>query len=123
MEENMDTPKIFESEYRFCEILWENEPIGSGELVELCAKRLGWKKSTTYTVIKRLTERGVVKSEKAVVTSLISRAQVQEAESQEIVSRSFSGSLPQFVAAFTRGRKLQPEEVEEIRRLIEDYPD
>lgn len=123
MEENMDTPKIFESEYRFCEILWENEPIGSGELVELCAQRLGWKKSTTYTVIKRLTERGVVRSEKAVVTSLISREQVQEAESQEIVSRSFSGSLPQFVAAFTRGRKLQPEEVEEIRRLIEDYTD
>ena len=123
MEENMDTPKIFESEYRFCEILWENEPIGSGELVELCAKRLGWKKSTTYTVIKRLTERGVVRSEKAVVTSLISREQVQEAESQEIVSRSFSGSLPQFVAAFTRGRKLRPEEVEEIRRLIEDYTD
>lgn len=119
----METPKIFESEYRFCEILWENEPIGSGELVELCAKRLGWKKSTTYTVIKRLTERGVVRSEKAVVTSLISREQVQEAESQEIVSRSFSGSLPQFVAAFTRGRKLQPEEVEEIRRLIEDYTD
>ena len=123
MEENKDTPKIFESEYRFCEILWENEPIGSGELVELCAQRLGWKKSTTYTVIKRLTERGVVKSEKAVVTSLISREQVQEAESQEIVSRSFSGSLPQFVAAFTRGKKLRPEEVEEIRRLIEDYQD
>lgn len=123
MEENMNTPKIFESEYRFCEILWENEPIGSGELVELCAQRLGWKKSTTYTVIKRLTERGVVRSEKAVVTSLISREQVQEAESQEIVSRSFSGSLPQFVAAFTRGRKLRPEEVEEIRRLIEDYTD
>lgn len=119
----MDTPKIFESEYRFCEILWEKEPIGSGELAELCAHRLGWKKSTTYTVIKRLSERGVVKSEKAVVTSLISREQVQEAESQEIVTRNFSGSLPQFVAAFTRGRKLRPEEAEEIRKLIEDYRD
>lgn len=119
----MDTPKIFESEYRFCEILWEKEPVGSGELAELCAQRLGWKKSTTYTVIKRLSERGVIKSEKAVVTSLITREQVQEAESQEIVTRSFSGSLPQFVAAFTRGRKLRPEEAEEIRKLIEDYRD
>lgn len=119
----MDTPKIFESEYRFCEILWENEPIGSGDLVDLCARRLGWKKSTTYTVIKRLSQRGVVKSEKTVVTSLISREQVQEAESQEIVARSFSGSLPQFVAAFTRGRKLWPEEAEEIRKLIENYRD
>lgn len=117
----MEIPKIFESEYRFCEILWENEPIGSGELVELCKERLGWKKSTTYTVIKRLAERGVVRSEKAVVTALISREQVQEAESREIVSKSFSDSLPQFVAAFTRTRKLSPEEAEEIRRLIEEY--
>ncbi|MCI9072550.1 MAG: BlaI/MecI/CopY family transcriptional regulator [Lachnospiraceae bacterium] len=117
----MEMPKIFESEYRFCQILWEKEPIGSGELAELCFQRLGWKKSTTYTVIKRLTERGVVRSEKAVVTSLVSREQMQEAESQEVVARSFSGSLPQFVAAFTRGRKLRPEEAEEIRRLIEEY--
>ncbi len=117
----MGIPKIFESEYRFCEILWEKEPIGSGELAELCGERLGWKKSTTYTVIKRLAERGVIKSEKAVVTSLISREQVQEAESQEIVTRNFSDSLPQFVAAFTRNRKLRPEEAEEIRRLIEEY--
>ena len=117
----MDMPKIFESEYRFCQILWEKEPIGSGELAELCFQRLGWKKSTTYTVIKRLTERGVVRSEKAVVTSVVSREQIQEAERQEVVARSFSGSLPQFVAAFTRSRKLRPEEVEEIRRLIEEY--
>ncbi len=117
----MEMPKIFESEYRFCQILWEKEPIGSGELAELCFQRLGWKKSTTYTVIKRLTERGVVRSEKAVVTSLVSREQMQEAESQEVVARSFSGSLPQFVAAFTRGRKLRSEEAEEIRRLIEEY--
>lgn len=117
----MEMPKIFESEYRFCQILWEKEPIGSGELAELCFQRLGWKKSTTYTVIKRLTERGVIRSEKAVVTSLVSREQIQEAESQEVVARSFSGSLPQFVAAFTRSRKLRPEEAEEIRRLIEEY--
>ena len=117
----MDMPKIFESEYRFCQILWEKEPIGSGELAELCFQRLGWKKSTTYTVIKRLTERGVIRSEKAVVTSVVSREQIQQAESQEVVARSFSGSLPQFVAAFTRSRKLRPEEVEEIRRLIEEY--
>ena len=117
----MDMPKIFESEYRFCQILWEKEPIGSGELAELCFQRLGWKKSTTYTVIKRLTERGVVRSEKAVVTSVVSREQIQEAESQEVVARSFPVSLPQFGAAFTKSRKLRPEEVEEIRRLIEEY--
>lgn len=117
----MEMPKIFESEYRFCQILWEKEPIGSGELAELCFQRLGWKKSTTYTVIKRLTERGVIRSEKAVVTSVVSREQIQEAESQEVVARSFSDSLPQFVAAFTRSRKLRSEEAEEIRRLIEEY--
>ena len=98
----METPKIFESEYRFCEILWENEPVTSSELVRLCNERLEWKKSTTYTVIRRLSERGVLKSEGAVVTSLVSREEVQSAESAEVVERTFSGSLPSFIAAFTR---------------------
>lgn len=117
----MSTPKIFESEYRFCEILWEQEPVSSSELVRLCGERLNWKKSTTYTVIKRLSERGVLKSENAIVTSLVSKADVQECESHEIVERGFGGSLPQFIAAFTRKKKLSAEEVADIRRLIEEY--
>ena len=107
----MDTPKIFESEYRFCQILWEREPVSSTELVRLCRERLGWKKSTTYTVIKRLSERGVVKLENTVVTALVSRRQVQRSESREIVDRAFGGSLPQFVAAFTSGKPLTAQEI------------
>ena len=85
----MDTPKIFESEFRFCQILWDHEPVSSTELVRLCRERLGWKKSTTYTVIKRLSERGVVRLENAVVTALVSRRQVQHSESRELVDRAF----------------------------------
>ena len=117
----MDTPKIFESEYRFCQILWDHEPVSSTELVRLCRERLGWKKSTTYTVIKRLSERGVVRLENAVVTALVSRRQVQHSESRELVDRAFGGSLPQFIAAFVGGRPLNREEAEEIRRLIDQY--
>ena len=90
----METPKIFESEYHFCEILWDHEPVSSGELVRLCSEKLQWKKSTTYTVIRRLSERGVLKSENAVVTSLVSKEEVQSKESAEVVERTFSGSLP-----------------------------
>lgn len=116
----MSIPKIFESEYRFCEILWEREPVNSGELAALCAERLKWKKSTTYTVIKRLSERGVIKSEHSVVTSLISKEEAQAAESEEVVSRGFNGSLPCFIAAFTRRKKLSAEEIAEIKKLIDE---
>ena len=114
----LETPKIFDSELRFCEILWERQPVKSSELVQLCAQRLGWKKSTTYTVIKRLTERGVVKTENAVVTALVSRDEVQRAESRAFVERNFSGSLPGFLTAFVGGRGLSAEEAEELRRMI-----
>ena len=114
-------PKIFESEYKFCEILWEHEPVSSSELVRLCNERLEWKKSTTYTVIKRLTERGVIKSENAVVTALVSREQVQMAESAEVVERSFAGSLPGFIAAFAKGKKLSAKEIEEIQAIIDAH--
>lgn len=117
----METPKIFESEYRFCQILWEHEPVSSTRLVHLCQEALGWKKSTTYTVIRRLSERGVVKLENAVVTALVSREQVQRSESREFVDRAFNGSLPQFIAAFASGKKLSRQEAEEIRRLIDAY--
>lgn len=114
-------PKIFESEYRFCEILWEKEPVSSSELARICSERLEWKKSTTYTVIKRLSERGVIKSENAIVTSLVSKEEVQEQESTEIVEKNFSGSLPSFVAAFTRKKKLTEWEIEEIQKIIDSY--
>ena len=117
----METPKIFESEYRFCCILWENEPVNSRDLVKLCAEKLGWKKSTTYTVIKRLSERGVLKTENAVVTALVTREQVQERESRAFVDRTFHGSLPQFLAAFTRHQNLSREEVAQIQSLIDNY--
>lgn len=117
----LETPKIFDSELRFCEILWEQQPVKSSELVRLCAQRLGWKKSTTYTVIKRLTERGVVQTEDAVVTARVSRDEVQRAESRAFVERNFSGSLPSFLNAFVGGRGLSAEEADELRRMIADF--
>lgn len=117
----MDTPKIYDSEYRFCQILWDHEPVSSGELVRLCQQELNWKKSTIYTVIKRLTERGIVKTEHAVVSSLVSRQQVQQQESRAFVQRAFGGSLPGFLAAFTGGRRLTEEEAAQLRRLIDEY--
>ena len=116
----METPKIFDSELRFCEILWEHQPVRSSELAHLCTEKLGWKKSATYTVIKRLTERGVVQTEDAVVTALVSRDQVQRAESRAFVERNFSGSLPGFLNAFVGGRGLSAEEADELRRMIAD---
>ncbi len=117
----MRVPKIFESEYRFCLILWENEPVNSTVLVSLCREKLGWSKATTYTVIKRLSERGVVKSENAVVTSLVSKEEVQAAEVDELVDRAFEGSIPAFIAAFAKRKTLSPDEIAELRRMIDAY--
>lgn len=117
----MEKFKIYESEYRFCLILWKHEPVKSTELVKLCEKELGWKKATTYTVIKRLSERGVVKSENAVVTSLISKEEAQTAEIDELVERTFEGSLPAFIAAFSKSKKLSRKEIDEIQKMIDSY--
>ena len=117
----MDTPKIFESEYRFCLILWENEPVKSSKLVELCREQLGWKPTTTYTVIKRLSERGVLKNEKTVVTSLVSKDQVQAAELNEMVEKTFEGSLPAFIAAFTKHQRLSDAEIDAVQQMIDHY--
>ena len=119
----METPKVFESEYRFCLILWEHEPIKSTEIAKLCEAELGWKKATTYTVIKRLSERNVIKSENAVITSLVSKSEVQTAEIDEMVDRTFEGSIPDFLAAFAKSRKLSKKEIGEIQKLIDDYKD
>ena len=115
----MTAPKVFESEYRFCLILWENEPIGSADLARLCKEKLGWSRTTTYTVIRRLSDRGVAINEKAVVRSLVSKEEVQKAEIDELVEKKFDGSLPEFIATFTRTQKLSDEEIKQLRKLIE----
>ena len=117
----METPKIFESEYRFCLILWEQEPVKSGTLVELCKERLGWKPTTTYTVIKKLSERGVLKNENTVVTSLVSKDQVQADQLNEMVEKTFEGSLPAFVAAFTKHQRLSDAEIDAVQAMIDRY--
>ena len=117
----MGTPKVFESEYRFCLILWEHEPVRSSELVALCRERLGWKPTTTYTVIKRLAERGVLVNENSVVRSLVSRDEVQSAEAGELVGKKFGGSLPAFISAFARAKPLSGAELDEVQRMIDDY--
>ncbi len=117
----MDTPRIFESEYRFCQILWEHEPIKSRALAELCAEQLGWKPSTTYTVIKRLSDRGVLKNENTIVSSLISKEEVQTAEIGELVDKRFGGSLPAFLSAFTKSHRLTDAEIDELQRMIDLY--
>ena len=116
----MDTPKVFESEYRFCLILWEHEPVKSGELVKLCEEQLGWKPTTTYTVIKRLATRGVLKNENSIVTALVSKEEVQASQIDELVEKTFEGSLPAFVAAFARSRMTR-EEADEIQKMIDDF--
>ena len=117
----METPKIFESEYRFCLILWEHEPVRSSELVRLCREQLGWKPTTTYTVIKRLSERGVLKNEDSTVTALVTKDQVQAAEIDELVEKKFGGSLPAFVAAFTKHGKMTEKEIDEVQRMIDRF--
>ena len=115
----MSTPKIFESEYRFCLILWEHEPIRSKELVKLCEERLGWKSTTTYTVIKRLSERGVLKNENTVVTSLVSKDEIQADQMEEFVEKTFEGSLPAFIAAFTKHQKISDKEIDQVQAMID----
>ena len=117
----METPKIFESEYRFCLILWENEPIKSSELVNLCRDKLGWKPTTTYTVIKRLAERGVLKNENTVVSSLVTKDEIQGAQIDELVEKTFEGSLPAFIAAFAKRKTVSKEELDSIQEMIARY--
>lgn len=117
----MEQLKLCESEYRFAAIVWENEPLGSGELVKFCRQILGWKKSTTYTVLKKLCQRGMLKNENATVTSLVKQKQVQKYESEQFVNRTFNGSLPQFITAFMGNKKLSGKDAEELKKLIDSY--
>ena len=117
----MSSPKIFESEYRFCRILWENEPIKSGDLARLCAEQLGWKTTTTYTVIKRLSDRGVIKNEHTVVSSLVSRQEAEAAEIEELIEKKFDSAVPGFLAAFTKSRRLNAKEIAELQQMIDSF--
>ena len=114
----METPKVFESEYRFCLILWENEPISCSELAKICKEKLGWSRTTTYTVIKRLGERGVLSNENSVVKSLVSKEDIQAAEMDEMMEKTFEGSVPAFIAAFARREKLSEKDIAEIKNII-----
>ena len=115
----METPKIFECEYHFCLIMWEHEPVTTVELVKLCQERLDWKRTTTYTVIKRLGERGVLKNEDGTITSLVSKEEAQAREINTLVEEKFQGSLPAFIAAFTRRQDISDKELDEVQRMID----
>ena len=117
----MENLKISEGEYRLACIVWDNEPIPSGRLVELAAQQLGWKKSTTYTVLKKLVGRRVLKNETATVTALVPKADILREESRDVVERTFGGSLPSFFTAFMSGKTLSNAEAEELKALIDRF--
>ena len=117
----MKIPKIFDSEYRFCLILWENEPINSTRLAALCKEQLGWSRPTTYTVIRRLSERGVVKNENTIVSTLVTKEQVQQAEMEQMMDKTFEGSIPAFIAAFSNCKRLTKDDILPLEELIEKY--
>ena len=117
----MDEPKVFESEYRFCLILWEHQPVKSKELVRLCQEQLDWKPTTTYTVIKRLSERGILKNENTIVTALVTKEEVQASEINHLVKNKFDDSLPAFVAAFANHRRLSREAFDAVLAMIDQY--
>lgn len=115
----MERPKIFESEYRFCLILWEQGPITASVLAKICLERLGWKRSTTYTVIKRLGERGVLRNEDGLVTAMISKDEAQASEIDELVEKKFDGSIPSFIAAFSRREDLSEADLNALQTMID----
>lgn len=120
-EKSLETIKLCDSDYRFMMIVWENAPLKSGELVRLCKERLGWKKSTTYTVIKKLSEKGYIQNREALVSVRITKERVQAEESDYFVERTFDGSLPGFLAAFLGGRTLSEQEAEKLKQMIDAH--
>lgn len=113
--------KLAESEEKFAELIWQNEPIGSGDLVKLCEKEMRWKKSTTYTVLKKLCEKGIFINENAVVSALITKDQYYAKQSIRFVEDTFGGSLPKFLTAFIGGKKLSIYQAEELKKLIDEH--
>lgn len=120
MEENMTDYRLGEIEMRFAEIIWQNEPLSSGELVKLCEEKLNWKKSTTYTILHRVCDRGLFQNENSIVTSLVSKEEFLAGQSEKFVEDTFEGSLPRFLAAFTTRNKLSDKEIQELQKIIEE---
>lgn len=116
----MEQHKLFDAEHKFVSIIWENEPINSTELVKLCLEKLGWKKSTTYTVLRKLCERGILQNQNAIVSTLVKREEAQMYESEVLIEKAFDGSLPQFLTAFLGKKKITEKEAEELKRIIEE---
>jgi BlaI family transcriptional regulator, penicillinase repressor len=116
----MEQFKLFYSEFKFVSIIWNIEPVNSTDLSKICLQKLGWKKSTTYNMIRKLEERGVLKNENATVTALVKRDQVQKYESETLLEKAFDSSLPAFLATFLQDKKLSKQEAEEIKKMIEE---
>ena len=117
----MDEYKLGEMETRFAQMIWAQEPVASGELVKQCQQAFGWKKSTTYTMLKRLCQRGLFENSAGLVRALMTQADYQARQSEQFVEETFAGSLPRFLAAFARRKKLNAHEIAEIKRLIDEY--
>jgi predicted transcriptional regulator len=115
----MDHYKLYDGEFKFISVIWDAEPVNSTELVRLCADKLGWKKSTTYTMLKRMSERGLLQNTDTIVTARIGREQVRQYETETLLNKHFDGSVPTFVASFLQGRKLTEAEAREIQALID----
>ena len=113
--------KLYDAEYRFALVVWEHEPVRTGELARLCAEELGWKRTTTYTVLKKLCAKGIFRNENSIVTALVKKEQVQRYESQSLLEKSFGGSLPRFITAFLGDRQLSQEEADELQALIDRH--
>ncbi|MBP2112348.1 BlaI/MecI/CopY family transcriptional regulator [Paenibacillus silagei] len=116
----MEPYKLYDAEYKFACLIWDHEPINSTELVKLSLSALGWKKSTTYTVLRKLCERGILRNEGAMVTAVIPKSEAQRHESQTVVDKAFGGSLPQFLTAFLGDKKLSAKEAAELKGIIEE---
>ena len=117
----MEQYKLFAAEFKFMCIVWEAEPLTTRKLTELCEEKLGWKRTTTYTVLRKLSDRGILQSENSTVSSIVKREQVQQYESQVVVEKAFAGSLPRFIAAFLNDKTLSDDEAEEMKRLIDRH--
>lgn len=115
----MSEIKLGEVEARFADIIWSNEPVASGELAKICAGELSWKRTTTYNVLRKLCDKGIFQNQDGIVSSLVSKQEFYAAQGETIVEEAFDGSLPAFIAAFTRRKALSAEEVEEIKRMID----
>lgn len=117
----MDDTRLGAVESQFADIIWKNAPLSSRDLVKLCQQQLEWKKSTTYTVLKKLCDRGIFQNENGIVTPLVSRQEFHARQSQRFVEETFHGSLPAFISAFASGKTLSPQDVSDIRRMLDEY--